>query len=39
MIGLSNKRPILGDNPKAHNKKHCGFHEKHCGFHEKWQFS
>ena len=28
MFGLSNERPILGDNPKAHNEKHCGFHEK-----------
>ena len=28
MFGLSNERPILGDNPKAHNENHCGFHEK-----------
>ena len=32
IFGLSNERPILGDNPKAHN-------ENRCGFHEKWQFS
>ena len=30
-IVLSNERPILGDNPKAHN-------ENRFGFHEKWQF-
>ena len=22
------ERPILGDHPKAHSEKHCGFHEK-----------
>ena len=28
MFGLSNERTILGDNPKAHNENHRGFHEK-----------
>ena len=24
------ERPILGDHPKAHSEKHCGFHENCC---------
>ena len=41
LVGLSNERLILGDNPKAQNENRCGFHEKqwfcekHCSFHEK----
>ena len=41
-IGLLFKRPILGDNPKAHAEncmKSGGFHWKVVVFTEKWQFS
>ena len=32
-VGLSKERPILGDNPKAHNFK---IRQISCGFHEIW---